>query len=177
MDTRSVRNVSTRVDMPLTERKINTNKNFESDEYVSQFKKRTGNVAEDRNKDDSLNLQEWYNRLVTSSPSWEGREFFERGILANCTKQNLMGMYNLDSDGMDLLMKYWYGENWTFDKIFDYFHEKGTVAVRNMFNELAASGNSAAVNIVSRDRKIGDGSDVVATDKQVVVTIGGIAKD
>ena len=163
--------------MPLTERKININKEF-ADTGVETFKGRQGGVTENVKSDNALNLQEWYNRLVNSSPSWEGREFFERGILANCTKENLMGMYNIDSGGMDLLMKYWYGPDWTFDKIFAYFHEKGTVAVRNMFQELAASGNSAAVNIVSRDRKIGDGSDsVVGADKQVVVTIGGIVKD
>ena len=163
--------------MPLTKRKININKGF-ADTKVETFEGRQNKVTEDKNQDDSLNLQEWYNKLVNSSPSWEGREFFERGILANCTKENLMGMYNLDSGGMDLLMKYWYGPNWTFDKIFAYFHEKGTVAVRNMFNELAAAGNSAAVNIVSRDRKIGDGSDsVVDNGHQIVVNIGGIEKD
>lgn len=94
--------------------------------------------------------------IKQNNPFLGTQDFFERMIQTGTSKENILIIFNMNIDGMNIVCEHWYGKGMTYDVVFPIIQQKGFALARQMFNDLALTGNSAALNIVSRDLSIGD---------------------
>lgn len=83
------------------------------------------------------------------------KEWFQNACGIHTPKEDIILLMNLSTMELDIVCEHWYGKGWGFDKAFQIFSRQGNLAFRQTVDDLARQGNSYALGIASKDRKIG----------------------